>query len=411
MPTAINFDSLVIDRVLDGWFEDKNLNVLACLDQIQNFQISVSSTTKDKTDAQGTLIKRFYTAKQAEITGENAIFSLDLSAIQAGTTKLTGSEVVLPRILQVAKTEKALKLPDVPIDGTLIVYGTLENGVVDTSKKYTAGTEAGENTYAVSTVEGVTTLALPTNATDYVQIKYEYQVAEGKSAARVNHDGTHFPKECKATFRVLCSDVCDSETVRAFYIVFPKFQISPDFSWTVDTESAQPFTATAFKDYCAKEQILFYIAIAEDSDIYDAVQPTTLEEVEPSVLSDVTVEAEAGTTSMFGTLVSDMQSDVAIANNAITGTLNELTSGALVDYWGPGHFIALKFSDLDPAATSVKVGLDPSQGSGLVEIITDPDKNGAFKITDKDAQVFKVVSTDGVTTKTQTFDLSGLTLA
>lgn len=35
---------------------------------------------------------------------------------------------------------------------------------------------------------------------------------------------------------------------------------------------------------------------------------------------------------------------------------------------------------------------------------------GVFKITDKDTQVFKVVSTDGTTTKTQSFDLSGLTV-
>ncbi len=276
---AINFDQLVIDRVLDGWFESKADNsVLAVLDQLQNFQISVSSTTKDKTDAQGALIKRFYTAKQAEVTGENAIFSLDLSAIQAGNAKITGKDVVIPRIIQVAKSTAALKLPDTPIDGTMVVYGTLENGVLDTSKKYELGTEAGEDTYAVSTVGDLTTITLPTNATAFVQIKYEYKVKEGTSAARVNHDATNFPKEVKATFRVLCSDVCDSETVRAFYIVFPKFQFSPDFSWTVDTESTQGFTATAFKDYCAKEQILFYIAIAEDSDEYDAKQPATLEE-------------------------------------------------------------------------------------------------------------------------------------
>ena len=406
----INFDNLVIDRVVEGWFENKNLEVLAVLDQIQNFQISVSATTKDKTDAQGTLIKRFFTAKQAEITGENALFSLDLSAIQAGTDKKVNGEVILPRIIQVAKSSSALKLPDVPNDGTLIVYGTKENGMLDTALQYKAGAEAGEDTYVVSTVEGVTTITLPTNATDFVQIKYEYNVKEDKGAARVDHDGIHFPKECKATFKVLCSDVCDSETVRVFYIVFPKFQMAPDFSWTVDTESAQAFSATAFKDYCAKNGLLFYIAIAEDSDLYDAKSPADLDGDEPVVIQDVTVAAEAGTTSMWGTLVSEMQDNVAVADGKITGTLNELTSGALVDTWGAGHFLALKFTDLDPAATSVKVGLDPSQGSGLVEIIDDPDKNGAFKIT-ATTQKFKVVTTVGTDTKTQVFDLSELVLA
>ena len=69
-------------------------------------------------------------------------------------------------------------------------------------------------------------------------------------------------------------------------------------------------------------------------------------------------------------------------------------------------FLATDWDEFD----SVKVGLDPSEGSGLVEIIDDPDKNGVFKITDKDEQVFKIVSYDGIETKTQTFDLSGLTV-
>lgn len=268
---AVNFDQLVIDRVVDGWFEDKNLNLLAVLDQLQNFSVNVTSETKDKTDAQGALIKRYYMARNAEVSAENAVFSMNLMAIQAGNDKKTGTAVSLPRIIQVAKTDSPVTLPDTPAEGTLIVYGTFDNGLVDVSKKYEKDTTAGAGTYAVSTDgSGNTVIDLPTDATDTVQIKYEYTVKEDIDAARVDIDGTHFPKECKATFRVLCSDICDSETVRAFYIVFPRFQMSPDFDWTVDTESAQPISATAFKDYCGKNQLLFYVAIAEDSDEYDA---------------------------------------------------------------------------------------------------------------------------------------------
>lgn len=124
----------------------------------------------------------------------------------------------------------------------------------------------------------------------------------------------------------------------------------------------------------------------------------------------VTVDAEDGNVEMFGTLVSDMQTDVEIVEDNILGMLNYLDEGSLVDTWGAGYFLALKFSNIDERATSVKVGLDPSQSSGLVEIIDDPDKNGAFKITDKDTQVFKVVTTANGQTKTQTFDLSELDL-
>lgn len=101
---------------------------------------------------------------------------------------------------------------------------------------------------------------------------------------------------------------------------------------------------------------------------------------------------------------------MSVSGGKVTGTLKYLSTGALATDWGAGNFLALKFTDIDSDATSVKVGLEPSEGSGLVEIIDDPDKDGVFKITDKDAQKFVVVQSDGLYTKKQTYDLSELTL-
>lgn len=58
--------------------------------------------------------------------------------------------------------------------------------------------------------------------------------------------------------------------------------------------------------------------------------------------------------------------------------------------------------------TSVKVGMQPSVSSGLVEIINDPDKNGVFKVSDKYTQKFVIVATNGTITNKQTYDLSSL---
>ena len=103
-----------------------------------------------------------------------------------------------------------------------------------------------------------------------------------------------------------------------------------------------------------------------------------------------------------------MQSRIKIEGDAITGTLKYLDTGSLVDTYGAGNFIALKFSDIPEAATSVKVGLEPSEGTGLVELINDPDKNGAFKVTNRFTQNCKIVTTDGTKTTTQIFDLARL---
>ena len=103
-----------------------------------------------------------------------------------------------------------------------------------------------------------------------------------------------------------------------------------------------------------------------------------------------------------------MQTGLQVTGNKIKGTLHKLTTGSLVDTFGEGYFMALKFTNLDPNATSVKVGLQPSQGTGLVEITTDPDKHGGFKVTDKNSQKFVTVTTvNGFTTR-QEYDLSEL---
>lgn len=122
------------------------------------------------------------------------------------------------------------------------------------------------------------------------------------------------------------------------------------------------------------------------------------------------VAAEVQGKEMFEYTVSQLQyADVAVANGAITGTLKYVSTGSLAEYWGPGYFLALKFTASE-LATSIKVGLEPSAGSGLVEIIGDPDMDGAFKISNKNLQKFKVITTDGETKFTEYFDLSGLTL-
>ena len=104
-----------------------------------------------------------------------------------------------------------------------------------------------------------------------------------------------------------------------------------------------------------------------------------------------------------------MQTGLTVANGAITGTLTKLTSGSLVDTWGEGYFMALKFTKNNAKLTSIKVGMNPSVSSGLVEL--EPDMLGVFKVTDKDSQRFEILATDGELEFASFFDLSGLTLS
>lgn len=127
----------------------------------------------------------------------------------------------------------------------------------------------------------------------------------------------------------------------------------------------------------------------------------------------VTTAAEAQETVMFKVAVSELQAeDVAVNGYKISGTLYKQTEGELVDAWGEGYFLAVNFSENIPAnATKIMVGMDPSYGNGLADATADPDKNGAFKVTDPKTQKFVIETTTAKETRRQEFDLSGIKFA
>ena len=140
--------------------------------------------------------------------------------------------------------------------------------------------------------------------------------------------------------------------------------------------------------------------------------------VDDSFLSDLTVESETDTFGVLydGKKASDLQTGVTVTGDKITGTLKYIEGGLDPSGTGPlagsGYFLALKWRGGDMASkdTELWVGLEPSEGSGMVECLSDTDHNGVFKITDKNAQKVKFIQTDGTHTNVQYFDLSGLTL-
>lgn len=133
--------------------------------------------------------------------------------------------------------------------------------------------------------------------------------------------------------------------------------------------------------------------------------------VDANPLKGVTVTPELGSTTVFDTLVSTIQSNVAVNGNEISGDLNFIAGGMAASgpLAGDGWFLALKWTDPDASATSLKVGLVPSEGTGLVEAISDLDRNGVFKIHDTDQQVVIESSATGHLTR-QVYSLKKLNL-
>ena len=110
---------------------------------------------------------------------------------------------------------------------------------------------------------------------------------------------------------------------------------------------------------------------------------------------------------------ADFQSDVTVSDGKIAGTLTFIEGGLAPSGYlaGDGYFLALKWGNPPADTTSLKVGLNPSEGSGLIECLDDTDRNGVFKISDKDNQVFVIEYTKGGAVQRRSYDLSQLVLA
>lgn len=155
------------------------------------------------------------------------------------------------------------------------------------------------------------------------------------------------------------------------------------------------------------EKLAAIEALVYGSDAADAAMPTPdelLELLTPTV--NITVAAEAGSTSILGKQVSELQSGIAVGANAITGTLNYVT-----DYTGfsgdvslqEGNYLALK---VDSDADSVTVELVGGYGG---PVTLDSDMNCVLRI-ESNTQSVKFVATKGGDSQTKVYALTDLVL-
>lgn len=123
----------------------------------------------------------------------------------------------------------------------------------------------------------------------------------------------------------------------------------------------------------------------------------------------VITAAESGDTTLFGKKVSDLQSNIVIGENAISGSLKHVTGYTEFSSKSSeqeGHYLALKF-DVTPADAVTTVEL---VGGTKGPVTLDADKNIVLLIKSNTTQSIKVVSTKDGSSVTKTYTLTGLTL-
>lgn len=201
---------------------------------------------------------------KSEFTATNSTISLPIIGAMSGSDPVyasAASPLTIPRIITTDKAS-GIELPGITDAGTtanIVVNAIGANGTLGDAypvAKYTV--TAG--------VDGrPSTLTIDANAGDKMFIiKYDRNVTE--NGLKIVNRSDRFPKSVKLTLKVLIVDPCETDVVRAAYVVLPSFQPSPEVEISFATDSTLDFTGKLQTSYCGTEKVLYEIYVAADDE-------------------------------------------------------------------------------------------------------------------------------------------------
>ena len=257
---AFKLGDIIIDRIQYGFAEDFDGTPLYALSQLSEATINIAAESKEAKDKDGTLVKKFWRGKTGTFEAKNAMLNVNVLGSASGSDPEYASSdkaIAMPKIITV-NAESSVKLADY-ISGTVTVSAYGANG--NMGKVYTLGDEASETTFAI-TDDGTLTPPTDGNEVRYI-VKYNRDVKEGLA---VYNKADKFPNTVKLTLKALCVDPCETDTLRACYIVLPSFQVSPEISLSLQTDAQIDYKGDLQVDYCSLNKTMYEFYFAADDE-------------------------------------------------------------------------------------------------------------------------------------------------
>lgn len=259
MAFDINMNNFVIDRILRAVGKSKAGDVLFAINQVTNPSLSVTSETAEAVDALGSRIAVFNRAKSCEFSAENALFDMNLMAVQAGAKNEKAKGAIIRGAVKEVPAFDSMEngeLAHTPVPADAVkIYEVNGDGSFGAEVKKSAdgGTDGGFVLEGTKVTKGLA------EDKQYIAV-YEYDASE---AVAVINSAEDFPTACELVLEVLGCDVCDQEKLIYAYLIFPNFKISPDFDWSIATDSTHPFSGMAMQNYCDTKKELYRLVIVE----------------------------------------------------------------------------------------------------------------------------------------------------
>lgn len=252
----------IYKEILYFYAEDlSTLNPLYVLTQLSEANVEITAESTDITDKNGNLVKKIWKSKAGTFSATNAFVNTNIIAASTGSTPIFASnenKVTMPKMMHV----KAGTEVDITgyVAGSVKVAQYFGEGAI--GKTYELAETASNTAFAVTT-DGK--LTLPTDSeTEMYFIKYLREVETG---ALISNKADEFPSSVRAIMKATYYNPCKKNELKADYIEFPSFQVSPETSFPINADSAtMDFSGDLEIEYCGAEKVLYNIYDADEVD-------------------------------------------------------------------------------------------------------------------------------------------------
>lgn len=255
----LNLSNFIVDRVISGVGYRSDDSVLFKMDQCQNTSITCGSESTDIVDNVGSPIMTLYRSKTCEISGENAVLDFNITAFQMGMEEknvATGDKTIVVPAQEVFEAKDGTyTLKHLPIEAPAFLYALNKDSSI--GEKYALETSG-------FAVEGQK-VTLPADVAEGTMmfVSYEYNA---DAAIEIVNSAKNFPKSCKLVLRVLGYNPCERDNKLGAYLIFPAFEMSPDFDLSLNVGEAQSWSGRASQDYCSKDKALMRLVVVDEDD-------------------------------------------------------------------------------------------------------------------------------------------------
>lgn len=260
---AFRLGDKLYKEMLYGYAEDLSSgDPLYVLTQLAEGNIDITAEATEVKDKNGNLVKKIWKSKAGTFTATNAFVNTNIIAASSGSTPIfasSGNKVVMPKMLHVKKgTEVDL---GEYVEGSVKVAQYFGDGAI--GKTYTLNTTATETQFAIDSSNKKLTLPTDSEA-DMFFVKY---LRESESGALIQNKADEFPESVRFIIKATYYNPCKKNELKADYIEFPSFQVSPETKFPINADSStMDFSGDLEIEYCGADKVLYNIYDADEVD-------------------------------------------------------------------------------------------------------------------------------------------------